>query len=105
MLKLSDTVSIPQDVMARAVGEELVILNLKTGSYFGLNPLGARIWHHLSQPKSIGGVCAALCQEYDAPREQIEGDVRALVEDLLEQELVIAAPDDAVSSREPVDRG
>lgn len=43
-MKLSISVAIPAQVLARRVGEEIVILNLESGVYFGLDPVGARIW-------------------------------------------------------------
>ena len=39
-MKLSDKVGIPPQVMARTVGDETVILDLASGTYFGLDPVG-----------------------------------------------------------------
>ena len=43
-MKLSDRVQIPQEVIARQVGGETVMLDLAKGSYYGLDPVGARMW-------------------------------------------------------------
>ena len=42
MLKPSDKISISPQVVARELGGETVILDLSSGTYFGLDPVGAR---------------------------------------------------------------
>ncbi|MBK9987508.1 MAG: hypothetical protein IPP21_11335 [Betaproteobacteria bacterium] len=42
-MNLSDKVTIPTQVMARTVGDETVILDLASGTYFGLDPVGAHV--------------------------------------------------------------
>lgn len=90
-MNLTDTVTVPLQVMAREVGDELVILDLKNGTYFGLDPVGARIWHFLAEGHSLAEVCRRMCAEYDVTPEDIERDVLTLVETLLAKNLVIRA--------------
>ena len=87
-MNLTDKVSIPAQVMARDVGGETVILNLESGVYFGLDPVGARIWQLLSEGKTLAEVGNAMVGEYEVSREDIERDVRSLVEALQMQKLV-----------------
>jgi hypothetical protein len=35
--------------MARTVGDETVILDLANGTYYGLDPVGARMWQLMSE--------------------------------------------------------
>ena len=51
-MNLSDSLSIPSQVMARTVGDETVILDLASGTYFGLDPIGAVSYTHLTLPTS-----------------------------------------------------
>ena len=37
------------NIFARELGNEIVILNLQTGTYFGLNPVGARLWQLIEE--------------------------------------------------------
>jgi len=43
-VRVMDRVTVPPHVIARRVGEDTVILDLASGTYFGLDPVGARIW-------------------------------------------------------------
>ena len=89
-MNLSDKVTIPAQVMAREVGDETVILDLANGTYYGLDPVGARIWQLMAQGQTLVQVCEIMLAEYEVTREDIERDVLALVQTLLERQLVSA---------------
>ena len=88
MVNLSDKAAIPAQVMARQVGEETVILDLGSGTYFGLDPVGARVWALLAAGKTVGEACAALLDEYEVEAPRLEQDVRGLLQALQDQGLV-----------------
>ena len=83
-------VRVAEQVMARQVGEETVMLDLESGTYFGLDPVGARIWQLLEQGRAREEICEALASEYDAPREQIEADVSTLLAELASHGLTVS---------------
>lgn len=89
-MNLSDKVAIPAQVMVREVGEETVILDLANGTYYGLDPVGARIWQLMAEGQTLVQVCDVMLAEYDVSREDIKRDVLALLETLLERQLVSA---------------
>ncbi len=90
-MNLTDKVSIPAQVLARKVGEETVILDLASGTYFGLDPVGASIWQLMTEGKTLAEVCAAMLEEYEVTRENIECDVLKLAEDLCAKQLISVA--------------
>ena len=47
-------VAIPEQVCGELEGEA-VILNLRSGIYFGLSAVGARIWQHIQEPRRVDG--------------------------------------------------
>ena len=83
------TVAIPEHVMSRQVGDETVILDLGSGTYFGLDPVGARIWQMLAEGKPLTAVVTALLDEFDAAPDQVRRDVDALVDELVTRGLVV----------------
>jgi hypothetical protein len=87
-MNLSDKVTIPAQVMARTVGEETVILDLASGTYFGLDPVGARIWQLLGEGRTLAEVCDAMQQSHDVSRADIERDVLCLADALRAQRLI-----------------
>jgi hypothetical protein len=87
-MNLTDKPTIPAQVMARQVGDETVILDLGSGTYFGLDPVGARIWQLIGEGKTLGEICDTMLDEYDVSREALELDVVELADKLLEQKLI-----------------
>ncbi len=87
-MRLSDRVKIPEQVLARQVGDETVMLDLANGTYFGLDPVGARIWQLLAEGKSLAEVCELMTGEYEVSHEDIERDVKTLVEELANRGLI-----------------
>ena len=90
-MRLTDEVTIPTQVMARRVGDETVILDLASGTYFGLDPVGARIWQLMTEGKTLAEVCATMLAEYEVTREDIERDVLRLAEELRAKQLISVA--------------
>ena len=70
------------------VDGESVILDLEDGVYYGLNPVGARIWAELQEPVSVEDITTAIMAEYDVDAERCLEDVIALLRDLQENDLV-----------------
>jgi Coenzyme PQQ synthesis protein D (PqqD) len=70
------------------LGDEAVILNLKSGVYHGLNEVGARVWSFIQQAKSVKEILEMLLQEYEVNVEQCNNDLIALLSDLLAAELI-----------------
>jgi hypothetical protein len=87
-MNLSDKATIPPQVMARTVGTETVILDLASGTYFGLDPIGARIWELLGEGRTLAEVCDAMQQSHEVSRADIERDVLALAQALQMQKLI-----------------
>ena len=74
--------------MARQLGEETVILDLESGTYFGLDPVGARMWQLMTEGKSLAEICEAMLEEYEVSREELERDALALAQDLEARSLI-----------------
>ena len=81
-------VTISPEVLFQEVSGEMVLLDLSSESYFGLDAVGARIWGLLESGNSVGEVLDTLMQEYEVERETLEVDVGELLDRLLEAGLI-----------------
>lgn len=79
---------VPDAVEFRQVGDELILLELSKGVYFGLDEIGAFIWQSIIAGRDVGEVSAAICSEYDVGKDAAEADTKALIRQLLEAELL-----------------
>lgn len=80
ILSSSTTISKSKDSLSAQVEDELVLMSIEKGNYYGLDPIATDIWNRLEQPIIIGELCAHLADEYDADLETIARDVVALLE-------------------------
>jgi len=76
----ANKISITSDTISRTVQGEEVILNLRTGMYFGLNPTGTQIWSLLKGGLSLVEVSNKLTEEYGIPLRRAQKDVMNLVQ-------------------------
>src|SRR5271169_5103026 len=71
-------VAAPEQVSC-PLGEEAAILNLKNSVYYGMNPVGARVWELLKQPKSVAELRDILLEEFEVDEERCGKDLLALL--------------------------
>jgi hypothetical protein len=81
-------VTISPEVLFQEVSGEMVLLDLASESYFGLDAVGARIWGLLESGATVGETLDTLMQEYEVERETLEADVGELLDRLLEAGLI-----------------
>ena len=84
--------AIDDDVVSRDFKGQVVILDLESGTYFGLEELGARIWALLQEGESLRRVFEGIHQEYDVSPDTLERDLLRLVEELRTKGLVSVSP-------------
>jgi hypothetical protein len=91
-LTLDDRLVIPTTVISRDLEGETVMLNLDTGIYFGLDPVGTAVWKHLQDAVALHDVRDRLVEEFDVTAETATADLLHLAEQLVARGLVRIAP-------------
>ena len=82
------TVVASKDQVSCDLAGEAAILNLKNSVYYGLDPVGARIWALVQEPVTVAAVRDVILDEYDVEREQCEHDLLDLLQKLAAQGLI-----------------
>lgn len=75
---------------AAEVDGELVLLDVEQGVYYGLNPVGARLWELMQDPISVQALVDKIAEEYSVNRSRCHSDIVNIVQDLLHHGLVRA---------------
>lgn len=70
------------------IGDEVAILDLKAGTYYGLDAVGAQVWELVQVPKSVGEIRDIFLEEYDVEPARCERDLLALLERLAQEGLI-----------------
>ena len=85
---LDSVVTATRDQVSCDLAGEAAILHLRSGTYYGLNAIGARIWALLQQPARVAHVRDALLAEYDVAPARLDRDLTALLRDLAAEGLI-----------------
>jgi hypothetical protein len=83
-----------EDVLFQVVDDEVVLLNLDSGEYFGLNEVGARIWVLSSKGRSLGSILKDILERYEVEAEDLIRDVMTFLHQLEEEGLVSIVQED-----------
>jgi hypothetical protein len=88
IIKATTTVVVSKDQVSCDLAGEAAILNVKNGVYYGLNPLGARIWNLIQKPRTLSELRDILLREYEVDVSHLESDLRSLLAELAEHDLI-----------------
>ena len=88
-MDLETKLSIPPQVMSRLVGDETVLLDLSSGTYFGLAGVGKRIWESVSEGQSLSQTVEILTTEFEIDKAQAEMDVLEFANNLIGRGLLV----------------
>ncbi|WP_321422026.1 PqqD family protein [uncultured Methanobacterium sp.] len=84
----STVVTVNNDYVYCKVEDEMVLLGMEDGIYYGLNPVGAFIWEQIKEPKTIDQIRDAILDEYNVEKDECERDLLELLKELTENGMV-----------------
>lgn len=73
-----------EDIVAGDIDDEKVMMSVEKGQYYGLDPVGSRVWELIEKPVKVTELIDALILKYEVDRETCERDVLAFLEELHE---------------------
>lgn len=68
-------IKIPEHITWKVLKSGTVLLNIKNGDYYTLNPTAADIWENIVAQKKRKEIVSNLCEIYDCSVEQAEKDI------------------------------
>lgn len=81
-----------EGIVSRVTNDEMVLVDLGEGIYHGLNPVGAEVWQRLDGERTLQQVVNEIGTIYpEAAPDVVQADVIALMQALLDNELVSAS--------------
>lgn len=85
---LASRVRVNENVLIQELQGEAVLLHLDSGIYFGLDPVGTRMWQLIAEHERLADVAGAIAAEFEVSDDQCAMDLLALVGKLENQGLV-----------------
>jgi len=87
-MNLDTRLEVSSSVVTREVGGEMMLMDLESGTYFGLDAVGGRAWQAFEDGQTIEELCAQIEQDFEVAPEQLREDMFALARKLIEHKLV-----------------
>jgi hypothetical protein len=88
-MQVTDKLQRSPEASHQMVGEEAILINLTTGSYYSLNDTGAIFWELLDGQRTIADCARQIAQEYDVEVEMVEEDLLELATEFNEEGLIV----------------
>lgn len=84
ILKVND-----EKIVSQEVDDEVIIINVETGTYYSLREVGLSVWHGLESEPTPRQLIDWLGRRYEVSTEELTASVNALLEELKKEEIVI----------------
>lgn len=81
-MQLKTMVERNQEIDASELDGETVMMDMKRGNYFMLNPVGSRIWELIEKPVSVEEIIHQLREEYEVSLEECHEAVKEFLHEL-----------------------
>ncbi|MHC1703187.1 MAG: lasso peptide biosynthesis PqqD family chaperone [Tenuifilaceae bacterium] len=88
-ITLNTTIKRNPELVASDMDGETVMMSIDNGEYFGLDPVGSRIWTLIENPVRIDKLIEQLLEEFDVTKEQCELDTLEFLNQLQDKNLLI----------------
>lgn len=82
---------ISKDILSKTVDNEEVLVDLISGTYFGLNAQGTFIWNHLKKGTPQQDIFTLMNEEFLADEAQIREDAEFFLKELLDKKWITKA--------------
>ncbi len=87
-LQMETRVSRSNEQVSADLEGDSIILNVNSGKYYSLNPVGAMIWKLIETPISLENIHTALLNEFNVDSERCKQDLFLLLQKLCDAGLV-----------------
>jgi hypothetical protein len=87
-----DKLSCPPEVLSRVLDGEAVLLDLGSGTYFGMNDVASRAWERIVEGATFGEVVETIATEFEVTEDKARSDLAGFVGALVEKRLCVVTP-------------
>lgn len=76
------------ELLASEVGGEIVMMNIESGKYYGINSVGSEIWKLLETPIVVSDICKELIKIYEIDDSTCEAEVLDFLQSLEKENMI-----------------
>ncbi len=87
-MNLDQKITFAETVFAQEVDGEMVLLDMESENYFGLDEVGTAIWQAMQEKETLREVFEVLLEQYEVEADMLEHDLSDFVAKLVESGLL-----------------
>ncbi len=87
-MNLDNKITFAETVFAQEVDGEMVLLDMQSENYFGLDEVGSSIWQAMQSETTLREVLEIVLNKYDVESDVLERDLLDFVKKLVDNGLV-----------------
>ena len=76
-------------LVSSRINEELILMSIEGGNYFGFDKILTDIWNQIVDPISVSTLIDQLLQHYDVERSVCETDILEVLNKMVGSELIV----------------
>lgn len=88
IISLDSTVKRSASILTQRLDEDIVMANIDSGLYFGIDNSSKQIWELLESPLTVKEICSQLSKVYAVDAATCERDVLEFVNELVNEGLI-----------------
>lgn len=88
MLMDNATIHRLSSVSATQVDNDVIMLDMEQGKYFGLNEVGSIVWQYIEAPRSFEDIIQHLMNQFNVDEKTCRQETEVLIEKLKKANLV-----------------
>lgn len=93
-ITLNSRVVRSEDFITSTVDNDLVMMSLEKGTYYGLDSIGSHVWENIAEPITVHDLCQKLTNQFEVQPTQCQTDVLAFLNELQKENMIHVAAED-----------
>lgn len=93
-LTLNSRVIRSEDFITSTVDNDLVMMSLEKGTYYGLDSIGSHVWEQIAEPITIHDLCQKLTDQFEVEVNQCQADVLAFLSEMQKENMIHVVTED-----------
>lgn len=90
-IDLNSVITRNPEIIFSAMDDEIVMMSVNQGLYFGVDKIGARIWQLLENPHPVEELIVLLTNRFNVSREDCERDTLTFLNDMLNKKVILVS--------------
>jgi Coenzyme PQQ synthesis protein D (PqqD) len=87
-ITLQSIVARTPDVVGSKIEDRMALMSIRNGAYYGMDPVGSRVWDLIARSVRVSDVCESLLGEFEVDRATCERQVLAFLQQLADADLL-----------------